>query len=343
MQNRVDAPSRQWTILDLVNWTTAYFKSREIDSPRATAEILLAHVLNVRRIDLYLRYDQPLTRNELSVFKSLIQQRAKREPVAYILGAKEFWSLDFRVSKSCLIPRPETECLVEAALLLLPETSSGSDHIPAVLELGTGSGAVIVAMAVERPKGIYFASDYCPETVLLAKKNAQIHKAANRIHFFVGDWLSALMPIACFDMILSNPPYICRDQLSSLQPEIFRYEPLRALDGGEDGLCWVKHIICSAHRYLIPGGNLILEIGSEQKEEVTRIARQCGQYEEPVVKKDYAGLDRVVVVRKKELYKNVTAQVFRSEYSGIRMKEPANQKAWERGQAPFSQYRAGIF
>jgi release factor glutamine methyltransferase len=301
MQSRGDSPERQWTILDIVNWTTAYFKSRDIDSPRATAEILLAHVLNVRRIDLYLRYDQPLTQNELSGFKALIQQRAKREPVAYIVGSKEFWSLDFCVSRQCLIPRPETECLVEAALALLPKTGAGGGCVPAVLELGTGSGAVIVAMAAERPGTLFFASDDSVEALFLAQKNAHAHRVEKQIHFFAGDWFFPLKPLAGFDMILSNPPYIRRDLLSCLQPEIFQYEPRRALDGGEDGLCCLRHIICSAHYYLIPGGDLILEIGSDQKAGVIHIARGCGRYEEPVVKKDYAGHDRVAVMKKKRI------------------------------------------
>lgn len=301
MQNRDSSAGRQWTILDLVNWTTAYFNSRDIDSPRATAEILLAHVLQIRRIDVYLRYDQPLTQDELSRFKTLIQRRAKREPVAYITGAKEFWSLDFSVSTQCLIPRPETECLVETALSLLPEPAAGEGHAPTILELGTGSGAVIVALASERPDTLFFASDYSMEALILAQKNAKAHKVEKTINFFAGDWLSPLQPLALFDMILSNPPYIRSDQLFCLQPEILNYEPRRALDGGKDGLGSLRHIICSAHHNLIPGGCLILEIGSDQKERVTDISRECGRYEQPVIKKDYAGLDRVAIIKKSSL------------------------------------------
>ncbi len=298
MQNRDGSPGRQWTILDLVNWTAAYFNSRDIDSPRATAEILLAHVLQIRRIDVYLRHDQPLAQNELSRFKALIQRRAKREPVAYITGGKEFWSLNFCVSKQCLIPRPETECLVETALSLLPETADGEWRTPAILELGTGSGAVVAAMASERPGVRFFASDYSVETVSLAKKNAEANNVEKKIYFFTGDWFTPLKEIALFDMILSNPPYIRSDQLFSLQPEILYYEPRRALDGGKDGLECLRHIICAAHHNLIPGGNLILEIGSDQKDRVMGIARECRRYEEPVIKKDYAGLDRVAIMRK---------------------------------------------
>jgi release factor glutamine methyltransferase len=297
MQNKTDPSHRQWTIGEIVRWTVDYFKSRDIESPRASAEILLAHSLRLRRIDLYLRYDQPLLQSELSDFKHLIQQRVKHRPVAYITGRKEFWSLEFIVSEHCLIPRPETECLVEAALSILSETPSRTGSVPTILELGTGSGAIIVSLAVEKPGCMFSASDRCPHAIAVAKHNARCHGVDNRIHFFVGDWLSPLHPSAGFDLILSNPPYISTAQIVQLQPEIQRYEPGGALDGGEEGLSCLVKIMAHAHRHLNPGGRLILEIGSDQKERVVRLGMECGHYDEPIVKKDYAGLDRIVVFK----------------------------------------------
>lgn len=301
MQNPSQRSKSQWTIQDLVHWATSYFKSHEIDSPRATAEILLAHALKCRRIDLYLRYDQPLVRNELAQFKQLIKRRLKREPVAYITGVKEFWALELRVTKDVLIPRPETECLVETALGLLPE-----DGISQLLELGTGSGAVILALASERPRIICLASDLSPRAVELARQNAKRLGLANKITFFCGRWLAPLDPSRCaFDLIVSNPPYIPAKVIGKLQPEIYAYEPLLALDGEEDGLESFRQLIRCAHLYLKPKGVLLLEIGHDQKEAIQKLAADCGHYEEVVFIRDYGGYDRVAQLRKKMLRRRI--------------------------------------
>jgi release factor glutamine methyltransferase len=302
MQNQPKSRDPEWTIIKLLKWTTSYFKSHDIDSPRSTAEILLAHVLKLKRIDLYLRYDQPLSLNELSKFKVLIKRRIEREPVAYILGVKEFWSMDFAVTKDVLIPRPETECLVEAALSLLPEDNS-NDVKPApksILELGTGSGAVILAIASMRSKHTYFASDRSVEAVSLAGQNSKQHGLDTTVSFFCADWF---MPLTGgrkrFDMIISNPPYVSTREIERLQPEIYKYEPVSALDGDKDGLFCLRHIINTAHHYLNRNGSLLLEIGHDQKNDVRSIIDQCGNYEHVVFTKDYSGYDRVVRMKKK--------------------------------------------
>jgi release factor glutamine methyltransferase len=189
--------------------------------------------------------------------------------------------MDFAVTKDVLIPRPETECLVEAALSLLPEAKS-SDVKPApknILELGTGSGAVIIAIASMRPKHIYFASDRSVEAVRLAGQNSKRHGLDTTVSFFCADWF---MPLNCgrkrFDMILSNPPYVPTRDIGRLQPEIYKYEPISALDG-----------------------DLLLEIGHDQKNDVRSIIDQCGNYENVVFTKDYSGYDRVVRIKKKKL------------------------------------------
>lgn len=298
MQNQQRQP--EWTILKLIRWATPYFKSRNIDSPRATAEILLAHTLKSRRIDLYLRYDQPLNSSELSLFKALIKRRIAREPVAYIMGRKEFWSMDIAVTKDALIPRPETECLVEAALsLLLENAESDMDFCPQqILELGTGSGAVILAIASRHPEHIFFASDRSVKTVELARRNAKRHDLDRTINFFAGDWLKPLKNnMHLFDMIISNPPYIKTEEIDKLQPEIHRYEPRVALNGGKDGLCCIRHIIDNAHLYLKRQGSLLIEIGHDQKGEVQKIIDNCGNYEQIAFTKDYAGHYRVVQMK----------------------------------------------
>ena len=288
----------QWTIIKLIRWATSYLKTHDIDSPRATGEILLAHTLKVRRIDLYLNYDQPLVAEELNIFKLLIKRRIRREPVAYILGAKEFWSMDLNITQDVLIPRPETECLVEVALNLLAKIPSSQSQ--RILDLGTGSGAIVLALVAQQPRHVYFASDYFKKAAELASKNAARHDFSGRIHFFVGDWLTPLNPgKSGFDMIVSNPPYIPSQVIGELQPEIFRFEPLAALNGDQDGLSCFRKIIGSAHKYLKPHGVLLLEIGHEQKDDVHKIVSDCDLYVNFNHSKDYSGYDRVVWMRKK--------------------------------------------
>lgn len=298
MQDQLKTSAHEWTILNILKWTTSYFQTHDIDSPRAAAEILLAHTLKLNRIELYMRYDQPLSEKELALFKALIKRRIAREPIAYIVGVKEFWSMDIAVTGDVLIPRPETEHLVEAALSLLPANSC---NIPKrILELGTGSGAIICALALHRPEHIFVASDRSIKAVELAAKNARHHNLNKKIMFFSGDWFMPLKDDTClFDMIISNPPYINTRLINKLQPEIFMYEPVMALDGGKDGLCWLRHIICRAHTYLKPGGSLLLEIGHDQKEGVRRIVNSCGHYEQVMFTKDYSGHNRVVQMKKR--------------------------------------------
>ena len=298
MQNQLNSSISQWTIIKIIQWATSYLKKHDIDSPRATGEILLAHALGVRRIDLYLNHDQPLVADELKQFKVLIKRRIKREPVAYILGAKEFWSLELEVRKDVLVPRPETECLVEAALNLLPMDTGAQPQ--RILDLGTGSGAIVLALAAQKPQHIYFASDESIEALELACRNARRHNLSEKIRFFASDWMRSLDPTKeGFDMIVSNPPYIPSQVILELQPEINLYEPLGALDGGTDGLSCLRDIIGRGHHYLKTGGILLLEIAHDQQNDVYRIASNCDHYEDFNCTKDYSGYDRVVWMRKK--------------------------------------------
>ena len=285
-----------WTILKLVRWTTDYFNRHHIENARNDAEVLLAHALKVRRIDLYLNHDKPLSEAELGRFRELIRRRRSREPVAYITGMREFWSLELKVDPAVLIPRPETECLVEAALPLL---ETGDDRPRRVLELGTGSGAIVIALAHERAQHRYVAMDRSPAALQLARENARRHGCETRIAWFCGDWDGALKHDLClFDLIVSNPPYIPSGDIDGLQPEIQRYEPRTALDGSADGLACLGRIIQAAPRLLANGGWLALEMGCHQAAPVRALSEAAGSFKETRIVKDYSGLDRVAMMRK---------------------------------------------
>jgi release factor glutamine methyltransferase len=288
----------EWTIISLLKWTESYFDSHGIDSPRMTAEILLAHALKTTRINLYIQHDKPLSRSELIQFKTLIQRRINREPVAYITGSKEFWSLDFTVTKDVLIPRPDTECIVEATLALLP--NQNSDPPKKILDLGTGSGAIIIALASERPHNVYIATDCSPAAAILAQKNAAKHGLSDTIHFLCSNWFDAINPNKQpFDIIVSNPPYIPTDIIPTLAPEINRYEPRIALDGDHDGLSDIRKILYAAPDYLINEGYLLLEIGFDQMNSVFEIAGNSNFYNCIEFIKDDAGHHRVLMLKKK--------------------------------------------
>jgi release factor glutamine methyltransferase len=296
MQDPPKSKDHEWTIIKLLEWTRSYFQSNCIESPRQAAEILLAYTLGVNRIDLYVQHDKPLCKNELGKFKTLIKRRIANEPVAYILETKEFWSMDFHVNQDVLIPRPETECLVEAALELLPDNAGTGQKN--VLELGTGSGAVIISIASERPDNFFFASDRSIKAITIAKKNAVHLTLEHRINFFSGDWLLPVNEhLRFFDIIVSNPPYISKRVIPSLCPEIYRYEPIIALDGGEDGLSSLKNIIMGAHKYLKKHGYLLLEIGETQTSDLKKIIDDCGKYDQVTFIKDYSGYDRILKIR----------------------------------------------
>jgi len=299
MRNQGNNTTPEWTILKLLQWTAAYFKKHHIESPRTCAELLLAHTLSCQRLELYLKYDKPLDAPELARFKAFIKRRVAGEPVAYIEGRKGFWKQVLDVSGDVLIPRPETERLVETALEVMPEEpSDGAPQPPwRILELGVGSGAVTLALASERTHPLFYASDLSGKALLLAKRNNLNCNNGAAILFFAANWLAPFAPGPFFNMIISNPPYIRTAALEHLQPEIFKYEPLMALDGGADGLNAIRHIICDAHLYLKPQGYLLLEIGSDQEKAVRAIAEEGGYYNRIEFIKDYNDHNRVVRMR----------------------------------------------
>ncbi len=283
-----------WTIIKILTWTESYFKDHSIDSPRLTSEILLAKTLGVRRLDLYLQHDRPLEKKELTQFKSLIKRRILHEPVAYITGEKGFYEADFKVGQGVLIPRPDTEILVETAMDRLNSFDSKRCR---VLELGTGSGAIVVSLALACPEHHYFACDISPVALATARANAR-EICATPVEFFQGSWLGAVAPGANFHLILSNPPYIPRADIEDLAPEIRDHEPILALDGGPDGLDSIRQILHQASHCLTPGGQVILEMGFDQKKAVADIAAGCTWVNDVQFIKDLAGHNRLVVLKK---------------------------------------------
>lgn len=251
-----------WTILKVLQWTTGYFSRKGIDQPRANAEVLLAHTLRLERIQLYLRHDQPLSPVELARYRELVQRRAAREPTQYITGKQEFWSLELEVTPAVLIPRPETEVLVETALEVL-----GSE--PArILDLGTGSGAIAIAIAHECPNVQVVATDCSAGALAVAARNVRKHKLEDRIALAAMAFFDAFTPrLPPFDLIVSNPPYIGENEFPDLAPEVSRFEPSTALlGGGAEGLDTIRRILTNIPDYLKPGGTLLFEIGQGQVE-----------------------------------------------------------------------------
>ena len=288
------------TILDVLRLTTDYFQSRQIESPRISAELLLAHVLKVNRLDLYLRFDQPLSSEELDGYRELVRRRVRCEPVAYITGAKSFWDLTLAVTPDVLIPRPDTETLVETALNHISRSGHDFDRPPKIFEPATGSGAVILSLAANAPGGRFFASDASVPAIQVARRNAVRNGLDDQIRFFAADWFSALdHETACFDMIVVNPPYVPAADIAALEPEVRDYEPRAALDGGPDGLDHIRHIIATAGDFLTADGGLLMEIGWDQRPQVAILAEKSGWCDHAEFVRDLAGHDRVAVLRKK--------------------------------------------
>ena len=277
-----------WTIGALLQWTQQYFGDKGVENPRLDAELLLCHVLGKDRLYLYVHFDQPLYTEELSAFRELVKKRGSRIPVAYILGEKGFMGLDFTVSPAVLIPRPETELLVEAVLETVQPLAA-----PHILDLGTGSGAIIVSLLARCPQATGVAVDLSEQALTVATENARRNGVADRLTLLAGDLFAPLAPAARFDAIVSNPPYIPAADVDVLAPEVLK-EPRLALDGGRDGLDYYRRLAQTGLAYLKPGGLLALEIGIGQHEAVPDLLRASGWLVQPV-RCDYGGVPRVVL------------------------------------------------
>ncbi len=289
---------RQWTIKELIETTARYFKEKGVESPRLTAELLLSHTLGLDRLTLYLHFDQPLTDSELSRYRTLVGRRVKGEPVQYITGVKEFWSMEFKVDPRVLIPRPETEVLMEKALSILGEMLKAGKERPAVLDLGTGCGAIAVVISKEFPRALVWATDISPDALEVAKMNAHRHGVKERLVFRCGDLCDALDESAPrFDLIVSNPPYVAHEELACLPPEIREHEPTIALDGGRNGLAVIERIIQEAPLHLTKEGWLALEMDPRQCDRALELLEAKGKYKGWEKVKDYQGRFRVLVAQ----------------------------------------------
>lgn len=268
-----------------------------IDNPRLDAEVLLAHGLNISREQLVIAGDLTMSSEAAHGFETMLLRRLAREPVAYITGTQEFWSLDFAVTPDVLIPRPDTERLVEVALFCTATFPAAKPL--RIADLCTGSGAVAVSLARELPSAQIHATDISSPALAVARGNAAAHHVAARMQFFTGDLFNALVPrpAAGFDLIVSNPPYVRRAEIGTLAPEVSRWEPRVALDGGIDGLNFYRTIAAAAPGHLAEQGALALEIGADMAREVSAICDQTGRYQEIEVFQDYAGRDRVILAR----------------------------------------------
>ncbi|MBN2255726.1 MAG: peptide chain release factor N(5)-glutamine methyltransferase [Deltaproteobacteria bacterium] len=273
----------------------AVLRARGIATAMLDSEMLLGYYLNRDRVDLYRNGDSSLSNDELAAVNEGLARRMKGEPIAYIVGKKEFWSLEFEVNPSVLIPRPETEFLVETVLKLAGQTSMPAQHI---LEIGTGSGAVVTALAAELVRGRFFAMDISLEALKLAGKNAARLGVASRISFFCGNLCEPLK--GPFDFVVSNPPYISEHEYKNLSSEVTDFEPKEALLAGRDGTEFHRAIIDGVAPCLKAGGWLVMEIGYGQRGSVERMLRQNGKYDYSSSRCDYAGIDRVIMAQRKE-------------------------------------------
>lgn len=292
---------RQWTVKDLAAWTAKFFAEKGIDNPRLDAEVLLAHALGENRIDLYLRPERKVPPEILAVFKGFLQRRARREPVAYITGRREFYSIPLQVGPDVLVPRPETEHVVERALAEGRRLDRLDPfRVIRILDVGTGSGNIAVALAMHLPRAKIFATDRSRGALCLARRNALASLGpTGAIRFVQADLFLGLHPEkARFELIVSNPPYIPSGLRARLPPEVRAYEPWSALDGGVDGMDVLRALLTDGPRYLATGGALVCEIGEGQKEPLMDLATQTGSFASVEFDSDYAGKPRVLVARR---------------------------------------------
>ena len=291
-------PQAPWTILNLIRWTDERFRREGLSTARLDAEVLLAETLGVDRVGLYTHFDQPLHPEELARFKKLIQKRLQREPVAYIIGRREFWSLPFKVTPDVLIPRPETEILVAEALKIV-SAPAGTGRKLRILEIGTGSGAISIALAKEFPSASLVATDLSAKALAIAQENASRLGVDERIQFRQGDLFAPLGKESAFELIITNPPYIAEDDFPSLPPEVRNFEPRLALDGGKDGLAFFRKALPRVGEFLSPGGWFLAEIGAGQEEKIRQIAVANPGLASGAFVPDLAGINRVFKARKK--------------------------------------------
>ncbi len=283
---------KPWTIGKVLSWTEEYFMKQLVSTSRLDAELLLAHTLKVDRMYLYINYDQPLDEFELHNYKKNVSRRGKREPLAYILGYKEFYKLKFFINKYVLIPRPETEILVEIIIKICKMNKNFN-----LLELGVGSGNITVSILKNCFNVNIVAVDISKEALKIAHHNAYEHGVLDKVVLNKSNWF-ANIENKMFDIIVSNPPYIKKSFLQHLEPEL-HYEPLIALTDNNDGLSCYYAIINEAYKYLAPKGILLFEIGIRQENIIKEYINNSGKYGKVSFVTDYAEINRVIIIENK--------------------------------------------
>ncbi|MCA9213543.1 MAG: peptide chain release factor N(5)-glutamine methyltransferase [Planctomycetales bacterium] len=286
--------SDAWTIRRLLDWTADYLKTNGSDTPRLDAEVLLADVRNCQRIMLYTAYDEVASDEVRSRFRELVRRRAEGAPVAYLVGHREFFSLDFSVNEHVLVPRPETEYVVTTLVDLAKEKNQANLKI---LDIGTGSGVLAVCAAKHIPTASIVAVDLSANALDVARKNVDKHQVKDKVELVQSDLFECLPANAKFDFIVSNPPYIAVAD-PSVDANVAKHEPAVALFAGEDGLDVIRRIIEAAPEYLVAGGSLIMEIGDSQYDSVAALIHETGHFAEPSTVKDQAEIARVIVTRR---------------------------------------------
>ena len=284
--------TKRWTVVEMVRWTAEYLGGKGFHNARLNAELLLAGMLGLKRLDLYLQHDRPLSPGELAEFKARLRRRARREPLQYIDGTAAFRELVLRVDPRVLIPRPETERLVQEVL----DWAAGRDSLHA-LDVGTGSGAIALALATEGPFARVVATDLREDTLAAAQRNHELAAPGAPVEFRAGE-LFAPVHGETFDVVVSNPPYVGEEERPSLDAEVVDWEPATALFGGVGGLDVIRPLVAQAPAHLRPGGLLALEIGVAQGAAVARLIQETGAFGAAAVRPDMAGRDRFVLAQR---------------------------------------------
>ncbi len=282
----------------MIQVTAPFFERKNIDAPRLTAEILLAHVLDCARIDLYTRFETPLPSDKVDAYRDLVRRRAAHEPIQHLTGRTEFWSQEIKCDRRAMIPRPETELIVEATVNLLHGESA-----PAIAEIGTGTGCIAVALGLQLPEASVVASDISADALALASENLAAHGLADRVLLLEGDLAAPFLKrgrAVPFNALVSNPPYVTDAEMSDLMPEVRCHDPETALRAGPDGLDLIRRLVADAPALLKSGGFLIMEIGHDQADAVRGLLVATGRWELQTILRDGAGIERTVVARRAE-------------------------------------------
>lgn len=284
----------RWTVLRLIRWSADYLEGKGIEQGRLDAEHLLAHALDVGRLQLYLQYDRPLVPEELDRFRPLLRRRARREPLQHVIGRTAFRYLELKTDARALVPRPETELLVQLVL----DWSRGRGALTAI-DVGTGSGCIALALASEGPFERVWGIDISTDALALARENAELHDPDGRVVWREGHGLRDV-PDARVDVVVSNPPYIARGEAPGLEPEVREFEPEMALYAGDDGREMLHELIRSAPAALVPGGLLALEVGLGQARSIRDTLMAHGGWDDPTVHEDYTGRERFLTASRRD-------------------------------------------